>query len=153
MIKYLDNINKIDENIYFHLYGKKTRNPSILDNFINYKCEIKNKDCGLFRYHYHFMGENSEEQNYFTEKLIDPILSETLCFYWGCPNISSWIDERAYIKIDITRPFQSLQIIINAMKNDEREKRLKYIRAAKKKFLTEMSVIPMINKIINNNLK
>lgn len=147
MIRYIENNNN---DFNFHIYGRKTKIDSILDTFKNYKGELKfRKNYGLFRYHYHFMGENSQENNYFTEKLIDPILTETLCFYWGCPNVKSYLDERAYIEVDIRRPRLTLDIIRKAIKNNEREKRLKYIKQVKKKFLTEMSIIPMINKIIN----
>jgi hypothetical protein len=148
MIRYLD-IN-LNNKIKFDLYGKKTKQNSILNTFMSYKGQLKNKQTGLFPYHYHFIGENSKQENYCTEKLIDPILSETLCFYWGDPKVKNWIDHRAYIEVDITRPKQTFQTIIKSIYNDERNKRLKYILQAKKKYLTEQSIIPTISKIIYN---
>lgn len=149
MIRYLDIY--LQNDIKFDLYGKKHKNESILDTFKSYKGEINRKDIGLFPYYYHFNCENTRENNYWTEKIIDPILSETLCFYWGNPNIKSWLDHRAFIEVDITRPRQTLEIIIKSIKNDEWTKRKKYIREMKKKYLKELSIIPTISKIIHNN--
>jgi len=148
MVKYMDNLDKF--GIVRHIYGRKTKNTSILDTFKHYKGQLNyNKDAGLFPYHYHFMAENSQEVGYFSEKLIDPILTETLCFYYGAPNAKNYIHEKAFIELDLTRPNKSLEIIVNAMKNNEREKRLKYIKQAKKKILTELSIMPVIDSIIN----
>ena len=147
MVKYMDTLN--EEGIIPHIYGRKNYNPSPLDQFRNYKGGLINKDAGLFPYHYHFMAENSQEVGYFSEKLIDPILTETLCFYWGSPNAKSYIQEKAFIELDITRPIQALKIIKESMKNNERKKRLKYIKQAKKKILTELSIMPLIDSIIN----
>jgi len=146
-VKYLDTLS--GEGIIPHIYGRKNYQTSPLDLLKNYKGGLKNKDAGLFPYHYHFMAENSQEVGYFSEKLIDPILTETLCLYWGAPNAKSYINEKAFIELDITRPTLALKIVKEAMKNNEREKRLKYIKQAKKKILTELSIMPIIDKIIN----
>jgi hypothetical protein len=49
-----------------------------------------NKSDGLAPYRYSVVIENVQEPNYFTEKLIDAILCETVPIYWGCPNISDF---------------------------------------------------------------
>ena len=148
MVKNIDTLN--EEGIIPHIYGRKNHNPSILDTFKHYKGPLNyNKDAGLFPYHYTFAAENSQEAGYFSEKLIDPILTETLCFYWGCPNAKNYINEKAFIELDITRPSLALKVIKESMKNNEREKRLKYIKHAKKKILTELSIMPLIDSIIN----
>jgi len=147
-LKYMDTLP--DYGLIPHIYGRKNYDPSPLDSLKNYKGPLPNgKDAGLFPYHYHMMAENSQEDGYFSEKLIDPILTENLCFYWGALNAKNYIHEKAFIYIDLTRPKMALKIIIEAMKNNEREKRLKYIKQAKKKILNEMSIMPLINSIIN----
>ena len=100
-------------------------------------------------YHYHFAAENSQEAGYFSEKLIDPILSENFCFYWGCPNVKSYIPEKAFMEIDLNRPNKSLEMIKAAINDNTRQKRLKIIKQAKKKILTELSIMPVIDRIIN----
>lgn len=106
------------------------------------------KEGGLLQYKYHFAAENSAEDNYFTEKLIDGILCECLVFYWGCPNIRKFIDPRAYILIDINNPQEALKIIKTAIANDEYSKRIQYIKEAKRKILNELQIFPMVYSII-----
>ncbi len=47
---------------------------------------------GLAPYRFSIVIENSIEPNYFTEKLIDSILCETVPIYLGCPNIDKFLD-------------------------------------------------------------
>ena len=56
--------------------------------------------------------ENSAQENYFTEKITDCLLSWTLPIYWGCPNIGDFFPEGSYRLIDINKP-QELNDIIN----------------------------------------
>ena len=51
---------------------------------------LKKKEDGLKSYKYSIIIENSSEVNYFTEKLIDACLLETVPIYWGAPNISEY---------------------------------------------------------------
>jgi len=46
--------------------------------------------------------ENSKQQHYFTEKLIDCLLMKTIPIYWGCPNISDYFDTTGWILLDNT---------------------------------------------------
>ncbi|WP_037255253.1 glycosyltransferase family 10 domain-containing protein [Roseobacter sp. SK209-2-6] len=46
---------------------------------------------GLAPYHYSVVIENVREENYFSEKLIDALLCETVPIYWGCPNIADFL--------------------------------------------------------------
>jgi hypothetical protein len=36
--------------------------------------------------------ENCRRKNYFSEKLIDPLVTRTIPIYWGCPNISEFLN-------------------------------------------------------------
>lgn len=47
---------------------------------------------GLSPYRFSIVIENVREQNYFTEKLIDAVLCQTVPIYWGCPNLSDFMD-------------------------------------------------------------
>ena len=88
-IKRIDFLKFIEskEDIFFKIdiYGKDNNH-----NFKNYKCSLpfENKDSGIVPYKYYFMAENNLENNYITEKLWEPIISECLCFYYGAPNVS-----------------------------------------------------------------
>lgn len=41
---------------------------------------------------FHLTVENSKNQNYFTEKIIDALITKTIPIYWGCPNIGDFFD-------------------------------------------------------------
>ena len=49
---------------------------------------------GLAPFRYSVVIENVREQNYFSEKLVDAVLCDTVPIYWGCPNIADFVDTR-----------------------------------------------------------
>jgi len=110
------------------------------------------KDDALIPYKYSFACENSFINGYVTEKLVDCIMSETLCFYCGAPNVSKFIDPEAYIQLDLRKEEGSWDTAIKTMKdaiaNGEWEKRLVNIKKAKQKILTEMSMFPRLWEVI-----
>ena len=46
----------------------------------------------LFDSQFHICIENSKQNNYFTEKLIDCFVTKTIPIYWGCPNLHKFFD-------------------------------------------------------------
>ena len=103
-----------------------------------------NKGSGLYPYKYTIVIESVNEPNYVTEKLIDAILAECLVFYWGCPNLSTWLDERVIIRLDFSNVEETVKLITSAIENDEWSKRIDIIRSEKKKILTELNIICQI---------
>lgn len=114
-----------------------------------YKGPIDDKYDALLKYKYHINCENSFNENYFTEKIVDPILAETLCFYDGCTNLSSFIDERAYVKLNIKNIDESINTIINLIECNEWKKRVPYIRAQKKRLLSDLNPLNIIWMAVN----
>lgn len=53
---------------------------------------IEDKSEGLAPYRYSVVIENSREAGYFTEKLVDALLCDTVPIYWGAPDIASHFD-------------------------------------------------------------
>ncbi|MEX3008136.1 hypothetical protein [Hoeflea sp. TYP-13] len=53
---------------------------------------IDRKEDGLLQYRYTVVIENSREEGYFTEKLVDSLLCDTLPIYWGAPDIGRYFD-------------------------------------------------------------
>ena len=51
----------------------------------------------LFKSMYSVVVESSSEPNYFSEKLIDCLITKTIPIYWGCPNISDFFDTSYWI--------------------------------------------------------
>jgi len=50
--------------------------------------------------------ENSSEKYYFSEKLIDCLLTKTIPIYYGCTNISEYFDTRGWIILETTNVFE-----------------------------------------------
>lgn len=146
-LRFLDILPNV--NIKPDLYGKKITGIYDELNLKNYLGETQKRENVLWDYYYHFMAENSSEHDYFTEKILDPILTETLCFYWGCPNIKNYLHEKSYISIDLHKPNIAINIIANAINNNEYEKRLKYIKESKKKIIYELNPITLFEKNLN----
>ena len=49
--------------------------------------------------------ENCRKESYFSEKLIDPLVTRTIPIYWGCPNISNFLNTDGMIIIESEREF------------------------------------------------
>ena len=145
--EFINYIIQEDSNI-IDLYGKS--------NYHNFNCEVTplkddDKWNGIHQYKYHFACENNNENGYATEKLWDAILSESLCFYWGCPNLENYICSDAFIRLDLNNKEESLAIIKQAIKEDWWSQRIDIIRKVKQQLLNEYGFFPRIQKIIQEN--
>ena len=142
-LKYIESKN--DDIVNIDIYNHDNKH-----NFKNYKGPHpkNNKDYGIIKYKYYFMAENNIEKNFITEKLWEPIICETLCFYWGCPNVDEYIDPRAFILLDLNDYEKSFNIIKTAIINDEWGKRLEYIRREKQKILEYYQFFPTLERIL-----
>jgi hypothetical protein len=127
----------------FDVYGSYNSVNILWNNFCG---SPKTKDSALLPYKYSFACENNYLDFYVTEKLVDCILAETLCFYDGAPNVDKLINENAFIKIDVKNPTKSLRTMKKAIANNEYEKRLPFIKQEKNKIISELSVIPRLWK-------
>ena len=145
-LKFLESKGDIELDIY----GQDN-----IHNFKNYrsKLEMKNKSNGIKGYKYYFMMENNFEKNYITEKLWEPILCETLVFYYGCPNVTDYIDSGAFVLLDINNFEKSYQMIKQAIKEDWWSQRIEIIRKEKRKILDELAFFPTIDKIIVQHIE
>jgi len=140
----LEILKQFENEDIFHVFGKYN-----FHNIKNYKHSVPNENVGeiLKEYKYYFMPENNDEYNYITEKLWEPILCECLCFYWGCPNVTDYIDERAIVILDINNPIKALETMKQAIEENWWEQRIEYIREAKQKIMNELSFPKMITNI------
>lgn len=129
----------------FHVFGDNTFLWKNYKGTLPYHC----KNNALFPYKYTFNAENYDGAGYFTEKLIDGILTETLVFYWGCFNVNQWIDEKAFVRLDLNDFDASLKIIQQAIAEDWYTQRLPYIKKAKLKVLNELQFFPRLDRIIH----
>jgi GR25 family glycosyltransferase involved in LPS biosynthesis len=148
-LKYMEKQN--DPSVVFHLYNEDNH-----FNFKNYMGKARpdiDKEVGIMNYKYYFMCENNQEYNFMTEKIWEPLLCNCLCFYWGCPNLSDYINPLAYIELDMNDFEKSFKIVKHAIENNLWEERLPIIYAEKQKVLDYYNFCPTIERILlpNNN--
>lgn len=53
---------------------------------------IDDKRPTLEPYMFSIVVENSEEEGYYTEKLVDALIAKTVPIYWGCPDVDKYFD-------------------------------------------------------------
>jgi len=141
-LKFLEEKNDILIDIY---------NYDNNHQFKNYRGPLapyKDKSKGIAPHKYYFMVENNYETNFITEKLWEPILCETLCFYYGCPNVDEYIDSRAFVLLDMNDFEKSYQIIKKAIEEDWWSDRINIIRKEKQKILNQLAFFPTIERTI-----
>mgnify|MGYP007071562579 CR=1 FL=1 len=73
---------------------------------------------------FHIAVENSQNKNYFTEKIIDAFLSKTIPLYWGCPNLEECFDMSGVITF---KDENELINIINSLTEEDYISRKQYI--------------------------
>ena len=59
-------------------------------------------------YQFSIVIENSQQDNYFTEKIIDCFLCKTVPIYWGCPNIGEFFSLEGILLLDAEDPLKRL---------------------------------------------
>ena len=90
--------------------GHQLRKQILNTNFLNVNYYVSNsgvhpekplvgpsKFKTFEKYQYQIVIENSQQKNYFTEKLLDCLICKTIPIYWGCPNISEYFDTSEWI--------------------------------------------------------
>lgn len=129
------------------LYGRGHNKAVYGDNYkgsLDYdgKCKLR----GLLDYEYSIVLENSQQTNYFTEKLADALLSWSLPLYWGCPNIIDLFPENSYLLINTNHdnPIDEINEIIKKPVDVEA------LGKARDLILDEYNIWEVINKKIKN---
>lgn len=110
---------------------------------------IYEKDNAMFPYKYVFNCENNNLKNYYTEKVIDGILAECLVFYSGCYNLKEFIDERAFVYLELSNFEKDYEIVKKAIDEDWYTQRLPFIKQARLKILDYLQFFPRLERIIN----
>lgn len=131
-------ISYLSHFVQFDYYGRFSNRP------------LNNKLDGLKNYRYHFNCENDFEDNYFTEKLLDGIFCECLVFYYGCTNITNFIDDRAFINLDLTDFEKSKDIIKDCVTSDHSlyYKMFPYIMEEKRRIMNDFHPLEIVRKLI-----
>ena len=128
----------LKSNFKFHFYGRGFE-------------PIHDKFDGLFPNKYALAIENYSVNHYWTEKIADSFLSWCLPFYWGAGNLEDYFPAESFIRIDVNRPEEALQIIKRSIQNNEWDKRLNAIEKARNLILNEYQFFPYIAKMLKED--
>jgi len=90
-VRRMEFLGRLREEVPFDLWGRGFR-------------RIPDKWDGLAPYRYSIAFENSSFDDYFSEKLADPILAGCLPLYVGCPNLERWLPPGSFLRIDPDDP-------------------------------------------------
>lgn len=139
-----------DPDVQVDIFGRENTH-----GFASYKGALGDaeKDKGILPYKYYFMCENNAERNYITEKLWEPILMESLCFYWGAPNVTEVVDPQVVVVLDMNDFAAAFATIKRAIQEDWWSQRLPAIRKEKARILETMTVMPTVERILREKQK
>jgi len=130
------------------LYG---RGHGMHDHGKYYKGELNyDGNCkllGLSPYTHTVVLENSQEKNYWTEKISDAYLSWCMPIYWGCPNISDFFEPQSYrtISLDDPSPIETIHSMIEEpISSDD----IELLSQSRNKILDEYNIWEIVRKKI-----
>jgi len=110
--------------------------------------EIPGKEAALANYRFSIAMENASSDFYFSEKLIDCLLMETVPIYYGCPGITELLDPRGLLTFSNLAELQSL---LQKATEETYQQMRPFVLANKKKVIAENwhSHLGLFNRLID----
>lgn len=109
---------------------------------------VDDKYDALHDYKYHIAIENSRVDGYWTEKICDSLLTLTVPFYYGNPEIKNILPKGSYIPIDIDNPQQAIDIISSTIDDEsDYESRIPALKEAKRLLLEEYNIFSVLSNM------
>lgn len=146
-----ENQLKIKDN-YLNIFISK--NYPIKNNLFN-NSFLNNDKNELFKnFRYHLCIENCDDENYFSEKLIDCFQTMTVPIYWGCKNISKYFFVKGMILLNDCKNIDETIKKINSINLEKFYiYNIKYIRKNyyKSNQYIKLRHEKILNKFIKNN--
>ena len=69
---------------------------------------IEKKITGLKDYMFSLIIENEKKKNWFTEKIIDCLVTGTVPIYWGCSNIGDFFNDKGFMQFNTIDEFKQI---------------------------------------------
>lgn len=133
----------IESDLPIDIYGKGWDRFVTYDNRIKGSLDLEEKYKGLQDYKFSICIENCSEESYFTEKITDCILVNTIPLYYGCNHIQKFF--RSPIKLSTLSP----NGCIDEIKDILREEKLKSFYQEDKMLLAnKFNLFAAITKLI-----
>lgn len=108
---------------------------------------IKNKLDAFKNYKYSFIIENCQHYNYFTEKLIDCLVTGTVPIYYGCQNIGDHFNTKGFVIMNNLKDLENLKLN-NAAYEEIKPFIKENFERAKNYLSSDDSLAKIINKYI-----
>lgn len=112
---------------------------------------IDNKWNGIAPYKYHIVLENSDNLNYWTEKLIDPLMVLTYPIYYGAKNINDYFTQQKITTIDIKYPRSAIAKIEKIISENIYENNLAELPKMRDLIMDKYNLYNLIYEIIEND--
>lgn len=106
------------------------------------------KFAALAPFRYSIAIEAASFPDYWTEKIADCYLTETMPLYFGCPNIADYFDRDSFVAIDLDDYAGSIRAIEGAIESDAYERNRDKVVEAKHKILDEWQVFPQLVRLL-----
>ena len=135
------------DRIHFALELKK-RLPDVVDIFGSGFEQVNNKVDELARYKYSIVIENSSYPYYWSEKLADTLLAETVPLYFGDPLIHQLFSADEVLDIDIFNIDEAVEKVNQLLNSNYYDEHEDFIVSAKEKVLYEYNMFPRIVKFV-----
>lgn len=115
---------------------------------------VDDKAEALLSYRFCICIENSAINDYWTEKITDPLLSYCVPIYYGCKNIGDYFNESSLIKIDINKVDSSINVIKDVLQNANKiySDKLEQLKIERDKVLNEYNLFNVLVAFYNKNL-
>lgn len=97
---------------------------------------------------FHISVENSQQKNYFTEKIIDCFASKTLPIYYGCPNLGDWFNMDGVIAFNNISELDKIFDFIDENFYNSKLNAIEENYEIAKKFHSDNDVVPRLTKKI-----
>ena len=82
--------------------------------------ELKNKRDAIDPYLFSIAIENSQHENYWTEKIADVYLGHTMPIYHGCKNINKFFPSKSLVNINIYNKDEAIAQIEDCLSNPDK---------------------------------
>jgi hypothetical protein len=135
--------------------GHKLRHEIVEGNFNLIDCygtaykRFKSKLEPLKDYMFSLCIMNSQEENFFTEVLLDCLLCGTVPIFWGCKNISDYFDTRGFI---IVEDASQVSDILKNLKLSDYYERISFVEQnfaeAKKHLSTDDKIFKILGELL-----
>lgn len=114
---------------------------------------IKDKYDALAPYKYSIAIENSVIPGYFTEKITDCFLTQTMPVYYGCPNLEKYFDSSSFLSIDINDFKLSVSKIEQLLQEDPYEILLPILQQQQQHYLQQYHIFNKLPQLLSSQFK